>query len=96
VSFQFGNIASVPSSNISLIHPYFRAPYVLAASLEVQQSLGTNTAVSIGTMWTHGVHLISSTAYDLNLKQPLGSTTYVVCPPGATGSELKAFSRSYP
>jgi hypothetical protein len=79
-----GNIASVPSSNISLIHPDFRAPYVLAASLEVQQSLGTNTAVSIGTMWTHGVHLISSTAYDLNLKQPLGSTTYVVCPPGTT------------
>jgi hypothetical protein len=67
-----------------LIHPDFRTPYVLAASLEVQQSLGTNTAVSVGTMWTHGVHLISSTAYDLNLKQPLGSTTYVVCPPGTT------------
>lgn len=76
------NVAPVPSSNLSLVHPAFQTPYVLAASLEVQQSIGPKTAVSVGTMWTHGIHLISSTADDLNLKPPLGSTTYVVCPSG--------------
>jgi hypothetical protein len=78
------NVAAIPASNISLIHPDFRTPYVLAASLEIQQSIGANTTVSVGTMWTHGIHLISSTAYDLNLKPPPGTTTYVVCPPGTT------------
>jgi hypothetical protein len=78
------NVAPIPPSNISLIHPDFRTPYVLAASLEIQQSIGANTTVSVGTMWTHGIHLISSTAYDLNLKPPPGTITYVVCPPGTT------------
>src|SRR5207253_7301928 len=72
------------STNISLVHPDFRTPYVLAASLEIQQKIGANTAFTVGTMWTHGIHLISSTAYDLNLKKPPGSTTYVVCRPGIT------------
>jgi hypothetical protein len=35
-------------------------------------------------MWTHGVHLIASSAYDLNLIPPTGMTTYVVCPAGTT------------
>jgi hypothetical protein len=77
-------VAPVPSSNISLVSPDFRTPYVLSASLEIQQGLGADTTLSVGTMWTHGIHLISSTAYDLNLKLPPGSTTYVVCPPGTT------------
>jgi hypothetical protein len=33
-------------------------------------------------MWTHGVHLISGSAYDMNLRAPTGTTTYVVCPAG--------------
>jgi len=78
------NVTAAPSSNISLVHPDFRTPYVLAASLEIQQSIGANTALSVGSMWTHGIHLISSTAFDLNLKPPPGGTTYVVCPPGTT------------
>jgi hypothetical protein len=78
------NVPSVASSNISLIDPDFRTPYVLSANLEIQQSIGANTTLSVGTMWTHGIHLISSTAYDLNLKPPTGTTTYVVCPPGTT------------
>jgi len=72
------------SANISLVHPDFRTPYVIAASLEVQRQLGANTTLSVGTVWTHGVHLISSSAYDLNLKHSTGMTTYIVCPPGAT------------
>ena len=78
------NPTPAPSSNISLVHPDFRTPYVMAASLEIQQQLGANTTLSVGTMWTHGVHLISSTGYDLNLKPPPGTTTYVICPPGTT------------
>jgi hypothetical protein len=35
-------------------------------------------------MWTHGVHLIAGSAYDLNLLPPTGTTTYVVCPAGTT------------
>jgi len=80
------NAGPVSPSNISLVDPHFRTPYVLAASLEVQKNLSSTTAVSIGTMWTHGIHLISSTAYDLNLKRPPGTTTYIVCPSGTTAA----------
>ncbi len=72
----------LPSSNISLVHPGFRTPYVLNASVEVEHQLATSMTLSVGTMWTHAVHLISSSAYDLNLQPPTGTTTYIVCPPG--------------
>ena len=32
-------------------------------------------------MFNHGVHILSGTAYDLNLNPMQGTTTYVVCPP---------------
>jgi len=78
------SLTPAPSFNISLVDPAFRTPYVLAASAEIQQRLGANTALNVGTMWTHGIHLISSSAYDLNLKPPSGTTTYIVCPPNTT------------
>src|SRR5271166_1461607 len=68
--------------NISLVDPNFRFPYVLQSSLQIEREILPETTVSIGTMWTHGVHLISGSAYDMNLKPPTGSTTYVVCPAG--------------
>jgi hypothetical protein len=34
-------------------------------------------------MWNHGVHILSGSAYDLNLQPLQGATTYVVCPSGA-------------
>src|SRR5215470_16329417 len=37
-----------------------------------------------GTTWTHGVHLISSSAYDLNQSPPTGTTTYILCSSRAT------------
>ncbi|HEV2388296.1 MAG TPA: TonB-dependent receptor [Candidatus Acidoferrales bacterium] len=81
------------SSNISIVDPGFQTPYILESSLEIQQEVLPNTTVAVGTMWTHGVHLISSTAYDLNLCPPqgiagssaclpLGTTTFTVCPGG--------------
>jgi hypothetical protein len=70
--------------NLSLVSPNFKTPYVLESSLEIQHEIFPNTTVAIGTMWTHAVHLISSSAFDLNLQPlPFGTTTYFLCPPGA-------------
>jgi Carboxypeptidase regulatory-like domain len=72
------------SPDISLVSPQFRAPYILQASLQIEREIFQNTTLSIGTMWNHGVHLFSSSAYDLNLNPLQGTTTYILCPPSAT------------
>jgi len=69
-------------SNLSIVDPSFRIPYVLESSLEIQRELISNTTITVGTMWTHGVHLLASSAYDKNLVPPTGTTTYYVCPAG--------------
>jgi Carboxypeptidase regulatory-like domain/TonB dependent receptor len=80
------SIASSPlfqaSPDISLVAPQFRVPYVMEGSLQIEQEILPDTTVSIGTMWTHGVHLISGSAYDANLLPLQGTTTYIICPPG--------------
>ncbi len=70
------------SSNLSIVDPSFRIPYVLESSLEIQRELMSNTTLTVGTMWTHGVHLLASSAFDKNLVVPTGTTTYTVCPAG--------------
>ncbi len=72
------------SPDISLISPQFRAPYILQSSLQIEREIFENTTVSLGAMWNHGVHLLSGSAYDLNLNPPQGTASYVVCPPSAT------------
>jgi hypothetical protein len=72
------------SPDISLVSPTFRVPYILQASLQIEREISENTTLSIGTMWNHAVHLLSGSAYDLNLNPLQGTTTYVVCPPSAT------------
>jgi hypothetical protein len=72
------------SPDISVVSPQFRVPYILQSSLQIEREIAENTTVSIGTMWNHGVHLISGSAYDLNLNPLQGTTTYIVCPPRAT------------
>ena len=72
------------SPDISLVSPQFRVPYILQASLQVEREIFENTTISVGTMWNHGVHLLSGSAYDLNLNPLRGTTNYIVCPPGAT------------
>ncbi len=67
------------SPDISIVSPHFRFPYILQSSLQIETEIGPETTLSVGTMWTHGVHLISGSAYDLNLIPPTGTTTYVVC-----------------
>ena len=71
------------SPDISLISPQFRAPYILQSSLQIEREIAENTTLSIGTMWNHGLHLISGSAYDLNLNPLQGTTTYVICPSAA-------------
>ena len=71
-----------PSSNLSIVSPGFRIPYILESSLEIQRELVSNTTITVGTMWTHGVHLLASSAFDQNLFAPTGTTTYTVCPVG--------------
>jgi hypothetical protein len=80
---QVSDPALFSASDISLVDPHFRFPYILQASLQVQREVVRDTVITIGGNWTHGVHLISSSAYDLNLNPPVGTTTYVMCPPGA-------------
>ncbi|MGO9124685.1 MAG: carboxypeptidase regulatory-like domain-containing protein [Terriglobales bacterium] len=72
------------SPDISLVSPQFRVPYILQASLQIEREISENTTVSIGTMWNHGVHILSGSAYDANLNPLSGTTTYIVCPPSAT------------
>jgi len=67
--------------DISLISPQFRVPYILQSSLQIEREIGENTTLSIGTMFNHGVHILSGSAYDLNLMPLTGTTTYYVCPP---------------
>jgi hypothetical protein len=71
------------SPDISLVSPQFRVPYIMQASLQIEREIFENTTLSIGTMWNHGVHIISGSAYDLNLEPLQGTTTYIVCPPSA-------------
>jgi hypothetical protein len=72
------------SPDISLISPKFRVPYILQASLQLEREIAENTTLTVGTMWNHGVHILSGSAYDLNLMPLQGTTTYTVCPPSAT------------
>ena len=71
-------------SDISLVSPQFKAPYILQGSLQIEQELSENTTFSIGTMWNHGIHLTSGSAYDVNLNPLQGTTTYITCPAGTT------------
>jgi hypothetical protein len=72
------------SPDISLVSPQFRAPYIWQASLQIEREIFDDTTLAIGTMWNHGVHLLSGSAYDLNLNPLQGTTTYIVCPPNVT------------
>ena len=78
------NSAPLQTPDISLVAPNFRAPYILQASLQIQREIAENTTLTIGTMFNHGVHILSGTAYDLNLAPLTGTTTYIVCPANVT------------
>jgi hypothetical protein len=70
------------SSNVDVIDPGLKTPYATQASLQVEQQLTNALTVTVGSIFVHSTHLISQTNYDLNLRQPTGTTQYVVCPDG--------------
>jgi hypothetical protein len=70
--------------DISLVSPQFKVPCILQASLQIKQEIAENTTLSIGTMWNHGIHILSGSAYDLNLEPLQGTTAHIVCPLVAT------------
>jgi hypothetical protein len=80
---QITDPSQFSASNISLVDPHFKFPYILQSSLQIEREVLPDTVVTVGTTWTHGAHLIASSAYDLNLIPPSGTTTFVLCPPGA-------------
>ena len=94
---KYANAAAfTASSNVAVIAPGFRDPSVLNSSLQIERALPDNFVVGVGGMWTHGMHLLSSSAVDLNLKRPTGTTTYVVCPAGTTSFPCAGPSVSAP
>jgi len=94
----FPNQVSDPSlfsePDISLVAPNFKFAYILQGSLQIEREILPDTVVTIGTTWTHGVNLESSSAYDLNLNSPTGTTTYILCPAAATDQSQCAGGRS--
>jgi hypothetical protein len=84
------------SPDISLVSPHFRAPVILQASLQIEREIFENTTVAIGTMWNHGLHILSGSADDLNLMPLTGTTTYIVCPPGTAAAPCSGPTMTLP
>jgi Carboxypeptidase regulatory-like domain/TonB dependent receptor len=70
--------------DISLVSPQFHVPVILQSSLQIEHEIAENTTLAVGTMWNHGVHILSGSAYDMNLTPLEGTTTYVICPANLT------------
>jgi len=70
------------SPNVNVIDPGLKEPTTTQASLQIEQQLTDKLTITVGSIWAHTMHLISSSYYDLNLKTPTGSTQYIVCPAG--------------
>ena len=82
--------------DISLVSPKFRVPYILQSSLQIEREIFENTTLTIGTMWNHGVHILSGSAYDLNLMPLQGTTTYITCPPDAATAPCSGLAITLP
>lgn len=80
---QIADPALFSAPDISLVDPHFRFAYILQGSLQIEREVAPDTVITLGTSWTHGVHLIASSAYDMNLLPPVGQTAYVLCPKSA-------------
>ena len=65
-------------TNITTIASNYKTPSVVNASLQVDQEIAPHTILTVGSLWSHGMHLTASTAYDLNLRPPTGTTTFML------------------
>jgi hypothetical protein len=91
---QITELSQFSASDISLVDSHFRFPYILQGSLQIEREILPETVITAGTTWTHGIHLISSSAFDLNLNPPTGTTTYTLCPAGTTNVSQCGAGRS--
>ena len=91
---QISDVSQFSASDISLVDPHFRFPSVLQGSLQIEREILPETVVTAGATWSHGIHLLSSSAYDLNLNPPTGSTAYRICPAGTTNASQCAGGHS--
>jgi hypothetical protein len=91
---QITDLSQFSASDISLVDSHFRFPYILQGSLQIEREILPETVITVGTTWTHGMHLISSSAFDLNLNPPTGTTTYTLCPAGTTSVSQCGAGRS--
>jgi len=66
------------ATNITAIAPNYKTPSVVNASLQIDQQIASHTTLTVGSLWSHGMHLTSSPAYDLNQLAPTGTTTYTL------------------
>ena len=82
-------------TNIAVIAPGFKSPSVTNASVQIDREIAPRTKLTVGSMWSHGVHLTASTAYDLNLLPAVGQTTYVVCPADTSATATSCNGPSY-
>ncbi|MBB5056337.1 hypothetical protein HDF16_001006 [Granulicella aggregans] len=73
--------------SIVTVDSHYKTPSVVNASLQIDQEIAKGTILTVGSLWSHGMHLTSSTAYDQNLNTPTGTTTYV-SPSGSVLSVL--------
>jgi hypothetical protein len=81
------NSAFAAGTNIVTIAPGYKTPSVINASLQIDQEIAPHTILTVGSMWSHGMHLTSSTAYDLNQNAPTGTVNYNIV--DASGNLLK-------
>jgi len=64
--------------NIVAVAPNYKTPSVINSSVQIDREIAKGTILTVGSLWSHGIHLTSSTAYDENLVQPTGTTTYIL------------------
>ncbi|MDE1154737.1 MAG: carboxypeptidase regulatory-like domain-containing protein [Acidobacteriaceae bacterium] len=79
-------------TNIATIAPNYKTPSVVNASLQIDQEIAPHTVLTLGSMWSHGMHLTSSTAYDMNQERPTGTITYVTPTGSVTEPNLNNLS----
>jgi hypothetical protein len=64
--------------NIVTVATNYKTPSVVNASLQIDREIAPHTTLTLGSLWSHGMHLTSSSAYDENLEAPTGTTTFVL------------------
>jgi hypothetical protein len=72
------NPAFAGGGNIVAIDSHYKTPSVVNSSLQIDQEIANGTILTVGSLWSHGMHLTSSTAYDQNLTPPTGTTTFLL------------------